>query len=84
MFEGFCHLVLVQGGARGLGFGGYGVLVRSPRRYSRGGIPGSGGLVRTGSGFWVLGVRGGQSSGFWFVDPSRTRQPGFWDNGVMW
>ena len=60
MFEGFCRLVLVQGGARGLGFGGYGVLVCSPQRYSRGGIPGSGGLVRTGSGFWVLGVRRGR------------------------
>ena len=61
--EGFCRLALVQGGAWGLGFGGYGVPVRSPQRYSRGGIPGSGGLVRTGSGFWVLGVRGGQVPG---------------------
>ena len=41
--EGFCRLALVQGGARGLVFGGYGVLVCSPRRCSRDGIPGSGG-----------------------------------------
>jgi len=53
-FEGFYRPALVQGEAQGLGFDGYGVLVRSPWWYSRVGIPGSGGPVRTGSGFWVL------------------------------